>query len=241
MRDTHFTTTLGNAQPALRNPHSNNKISNMKTGEKIRQIRQSKNLTISEVENKAGISEGNLSRVERGLQWLSEEKLFALANALGCAVSDLFSENGTSVNVVATPMGGRRIPLIDYVRAGHMAEVADPYVVGDAEEWLQTDLTLSSNAFALKVKGDSMTPEFREGDVVIIDPSVEPLPGDFVVAKNSSEEATFKKYRPRGVGANGEMVFELVPLNEDYPSLKSDISSIRVIGTMIEHRKYRRR
>lgn len=149
--------------------------------------------------------------------------------------------SGQISNFERTPIGGRRIPLIDYVQAGHMAEVADPYVVGDAEEWLQTDLTLSSNSFALKIRGNSMLPEFKEGDVVLIDPSVEPLPGDFVVAKNSSEEATFKKYRPRGVGQNGELIFELIPLNEDYPSFKSDTTPIRIIGTMIEHRKYRRR
>ena len=37
-----------------------------------------------------------------------------------------------------------------------------------------------------------MEPDFREGDAVVIDPEVIPLPGDFVVAKNGEEEALFK-------------------------------------------------
>lgn len=122
-----------------------------------------------------------------------------------------------------------------------MSEAVDPYQVGDADDWLLTDLDLSSHAFALRIKGDSMLPEFREGDMVIIDPSVNPLPGDYVVAKNGENEATFKKYRPRGVNEQGLQVFELVPLNEDYPSMRSDITPIRIIGTMVEHRRYRKR
>jgi SOS-response transcriptional repressor LexA len=70
---------------------------------------------------------------------------------------------------------------------------------------------------------------------------VQPQPGDFVVAQNGEGEATFKKFRPRGANEIGQLVFELVPLNEDYPTMRSDLMPIRIIGTMIEHRKYRRR
>jgi SOS-response transcriptional repressor LexA len=84
-----------------------------------------------------------------------------------------------------------------------------------------------------------MRPEFREGDVVVIDPAIVPRPGDFVVG-SSQHGATFRKYRPRGPNANGEEVFELAPLNEDYPSMRSDITAITLVGTMVEHRRYRR-
>ena len=62
-----------------------------------------------------------------------------------------------------------------------------------------------------------------------------------MVAKNGDDEATFKKYRPRAVDARGSMVFELVPLNDDYPIIRSDVTPVRIVGTMVEHRKYRRR
>ena len=42
------------------------------------------------------------------------------------------------------------------------------------------------------------------------------------------DEATFKKYRPRGLNEQGQQVFELVPLNEDYPSMRSDLTAIRI-------------
>ncbi len=144
-------------------------------------------------------------------------------------------------NIAAAPMDVHRIPLISYVQAGVWTEVVDNFTAGDAEDWLMTDLHLSSHAFALEIKGDSMLKEFKPGDRVIIDPDVEPNPGDFVVAKNSKEEATFKKYRPRGTDETGRVVFELVPLNEDYETVRSDQHPIRIVGTMVEHRKYRSR
>lgn len=150
------------------------------------------------------------------------------------------SEKSGAANVEVAPMGDRRIPVISAIQAGMWAEILDNFAPGDADEWLMTDLELSASAFALTIRGDSMLPEFNPGDRVIIDPEVAPHPGDFVAAKNGEQEATFKKYRPRGMDAHGNMVFELVPLNDDYPTLRSDVEPIRIVGTMVEHRKYRR-
>jgi len=144
-------------------------------------------------------------------------------------------------NVDPAPLGKREVPVISYIQAGMMTEVVDPYALGDGFEKIMTDADVSEGAFALVIKGLSMEPEFREGDKVIIDPAVAPLPGDFVAAKNGHEEATFKKYRPRGSNEHGDQVFELVPLNEDFATLQSERDKMHIIGTMVEHRKYRRR
>ena len=146
----------------------------------------------------------------------------------------------TSTNVAPATMGGRRVPVISAIQAGMWAEIVDNFQPGDAGGWLLTDIDLSDSAFALDIRGNSMEPEFKDGDRVIIDPEIAPQPGDFVAAKNGEQEATFKKYRPRGMDAHGNIIFELVPLNDDYPTLRSDVQHIRIVGTMVEHRKYRR-
>ncbi|CAB3850168.1 putative HTH-type transcriptional regulator [Achromobacter insuavis] len=143
-------------------------------------------------------------------------------------------------NVLPAPMGSRRVPLIDYVQAGELTEIGVSFS-GEAMEYLLTDLRLSDYSFALEIQGESMSPEFRPGDRIIVDREVCPRPGDFVVARNGGFEATFKKYRPRGINAAGQDIFELVPLNEDFPTLYSDRQPLIVIGTMVEHRKYYRR
>lgn len=186
-----------------------------------------------------GVSHAGMIEAQRVIgcsaTWIQNE----VGDMLADAVDVKASKNAS--NVTQVPLGTRRIPLVSYVQAGHMTEAVDSYVVGDAGEWMLTDLDLSAHAFALRIKGDSMLPEFREGDTVIIDPAVGPLPGDYVVAKNGDNEATFKKYRPRGINERGDQVFELVPLNEDYPPIRSDLSHVHIIGTMVEHRRYRKR
>ena len=147
----------------------------------------------------------------------------------------------TSPDFIPVPLGTNRIPVIDYVQAGCWTEACGYTLPDGTIETILTDLELGSRAFALRVQGDSMAPDIVEGDVVIIDPD-EPLrPGDIVVAKNGSHEATIKQYRPRGYNAEGQEWFELVPRNDVYAPMRSDVCPITIIGVMVEHRRYRRR
>lgn len=246
MRVTHIIGFAKYAQYALRHTQFGTDNLPMSLGENIRRRRKARKWTILELSQRIGSDVGNLSRLERGKQGFSDEMLARLAGAFGCSVADLFTAPGTEANVVAASIGTRRIPLLSYVQAGALSECVIPYSHPPADDWLLTDLDLSPGSFALKIKGYSMhspTSEesFNEDDIVVIDPLVTPLPGDFVVAKNGDHEATFKKYRPRGVNEQGVMVFELVPLNPDYPSIRSDVSAVQIIGTMVEHRRYRKR
>jgi len=144
-------------------------------------------------------------------------------------------------NVVPAHLGLRPIPVISSVQAGALRDMETPYPTGAGYAYEYTDQDLSPWAFALDVEGLSMSPEFKPGDRIIVDPEISPNPGDFVVARNGSEQATFKKYRPRGIDGAGNMVFELVPLNDDYPTLRSDTEHLSIIGVVTEHRKKLRR
>ena len=77
---------------------------------------------------------------------------------------------------------------------------------------------------------------------MIIDPMVPPRPGDLVVAKrDNDQEATFKRYRLRSQDEQGRDVIELKPMNPDWPTLIIDRNNPgHIVGTMVEHRRYRR-
>ncbi len=88
------------------------------------------------------------------------------------------------------------------------------------------------SVFALRIKGDSMEPEFREGDVVIVNPHVEAKPGDYVVVKNDEEEATFKQLKKFGD------TLVLHPLNSKYEDieLKKGVK-YRIVGKVVKKEK----
>ncbi|SMB88012.1 SOS-response transcriptional repressor LexA (RecA-mediated autopeptidase) [Pasteurella testudinis DSM 23072] len=144
-------------------------------------------------------------------------------------------------NVIPATLGSHSVPLISHVQAGTWTGINDlKDTIGDYE-YILTGLEVSEDSFALTIKGDSMEPEFYEGDIVIVDPNIKPIAGEFVVAVNGEYEATFKKYRVVGTDDLWREQFELVPLNSDYPVKSSLNEEIRIVGTMVEHRSYRRK
>ncbi|MCB8769369.1 LexA family protein [Acinetobacter soli] len=92
--------------------------------------------------------------------------------------------------------------------------------------------------FGVIVQGKSMEPEFLEGDFLIVDATLIPKPGSFVIAQNAISSAIFKKYRVLSHDENGKDIFELVSLNDDFPKLSSLTSEIRIIGVVIQHIRY---
>lgn len=147
----------------------------------------------------------------------------------------------SNVEPVVIPQG-RRVPILSYVQAGNWREVCEQATAFDGNvEYVTAGVDIGPCGFGLWVRGDSMSPEFKEGDLIVIDPDEAPRPGDYVVASNGSNEATFKKYRARGEYENGQPRFELVPLNEDHETLSTDQTPIIIIGVVVEHRSFFKR
>lgn len=188
----------------------------------------------------------HLSQIKNGMREMGDavaRRIEAMTNKPRGWMDTLHEEEKDKAfgNVRPAPMDIRRIPVISYVQAGNPKEVINDYAPGTGMAEIWTDLELGPDAFALIIEGDSMEPDFKAGDKVLIDPSVQPRAGQYVVAKCPGEEATFKRYRPRGRDQEGNDRFELVPLNDAYGPILSDTSHpCMIIGTMVEHRRYGR-
>lgn len=209
----------------------------MNLADRVKQKRLELGLTQTEAAEKAGIRQQSWQSIEDG-KTLKPRNIVGIAKALKCDAGWLM--NGGTFMPMAE-VGSRRVPLISYVQAGALAEKNPIEAFDGSLEYVLTDLDVSNFTFALRIEGDSMEPDFKAGDVIIIDPELEPTPGEFVVAKNAGQQATFKKYRPTYTDIKGCQHFELVPLNDDYPVINSDQQPLVIIGVMIEHRIYRRK
>lgn len=133
----------------------------------------------------------------------------------------------------------RFVPLLSYIQAVNPMEIEKekPSSVGLDEQLAKV---ASANSFALLIKDKSMEPLFTPGDVIVIDPTIKPSPGEYVVAKlNNSNTLIFRKYRP--IYNNGTHQFELIALNEDWGKIiLTEKVDGEIIGTLIEHRCRRR-
>ncbi|WP_429169321.1 LexA family protein [Aeromonas hydrophila] len=213
--------------------------------ERIKELRKKHGLTQKQVGERIGASRASVSQWESGDVSPSADYLVALARMFGVSAHWLSTGKGSpelsNVEPAEIPRGSR-VPILSYVQAGHWREMCEQASSFDGNvEYVAASVDIGPYGFGLWLRGNSMTPFFNEGDLVIVDPDETPRPGDYVVAKNGDEEATFKKYRPRGIDESGKEVFELVPLNEDYPTMYSDRQSIEIIGVMVEHRSFRKR
>lgn len=128
-----------------------------------------------------------------------------------------------------------KIPVLDFVQAGNWRSVGYDGVTPMDYTYIAYKGVHGDAIFALVVDGDSMTPDFKQGDMIVVDTQKQPTPGCYVVAQNGEIEATFKKYKVSGYDDNGRDVFELVPLNDDYPTLYSNKQHIEIIGVVIQH------
>lgn len=216
-------------------------MNNETIGERIKRRRTELKLTQKELANAIkGVSNVAISQWESDTTKPNSENILDLSTVLQCDISWLLRGNGQS-NVLPASIGGNRIPLISYIQAGKWLGISSLKESCGDFDYVFTDLDVSEDAFALSIIGDSMEPEFKEEDVIIIDPQVQPVAGEFVVAINGDYEATFKKYRPLEIDEYGRTQFELIPLNSDYPKMSSLKQQISIIGTMVEHRIYRRK
>ncbi|MCF5767925.1 LexA family protein [Aeromonas veronii] len=218
----------------------------------IKSRRKALKMTQDDLALLVGVSRVSVSQWERGDTSPKGGNFLKLASALGLAPESLMqgSEAGSvtepklgyhNAELAVIPRGSR-VPILSYVQAGNWREMCEQASTFDGNvEYVTASVDIGPCGFGLWLRGNSMTPQFNEGDLVIVDPDEQPRPGDFVVAKNGSDEATFKKYRPRGIDENGQEVFELVPLNDDYPPMHSDRQHIEIIGVMVEHRIFRKR
>lgn len=210
-------------------------------GSRIYALRQERKLTQGQLGKAVGVSDVTVGYWERDLNVPGGKSLSKLSQYFGVSETYLLYGKEDHSNISPAVIGVVRVPVISYVQAGAWTAESDARDLEGNIEYILSGNNTSQGTFALKIKGKSMEPEFVEGDLILVDPELTPHPGDYVVAKNGEDEATFKKYRARGFNEEGQEIFELVPLNNDYAVRSSAKEKFHIIGVLVEHRRLIRR
>lgn len=78
----------------------------------------------------------------------------------------LDTENAELGNPQVSTIRFKRIPILSYVQAGMLTDNGQEQY----DEWAIVPETLPEKTFALRVRGDSMSPNFQEGQLLFVDP-----------------------------------------------------------------------
>lgn len=94
-----------------------------------------------------------------------------------------------SAEVSRSPVG---IPVVGTSQGGpDHAWLEMGYPPGFGDEYLNVT-SRDHHAYALRVRGNSMAPRIREGDVILVEPTTTPDPGDDVVVKTRDGQVMVK-------------------------------------------------
>jgi len=119
------------------------------------------------------------------------------------------------------PHPGGGVPILGRIRAGEpilAEENIDEYLAIDGR------IFRTENGFGLTVVGDSMQGAgIRDRDIVIVNPDIEPLRGDIVVAILGDEATVKRWYMDNGM-------VRLQPENADYVPVVVKAEDVRIIG-----------
>ena len=92
------------------------------------------------------------------------------------------------------PSRGNHHPLLAWDQVGKGHEISEDKPPPYGTDLLLCPVKCSDETFVLRVRGASMEPNFREGELIFVDPNVSPSHGKYVVVHfENSNEATFKQ------------------------------------------------
>lgn len=129
------------------------------------------------------------------------------------ALQEMVERTAGNIEHVAT---SHAVPVINKVSAGYPRDFTDlSYPRGVADEYVGCPDIFDRDAFAARVHGDSMTPKYSEGDIVIFSPAAQPKDGDDCFVRFADGHTTFKRAFFEQ-DEKGQQVIRLQPRNERY-------------------------
>ena len=184
-------------------------------------------MTQQELASKLYISQQAVGKWERGESTPNPDAIIAMAKIFGVSADTLLGES-----IPPPSTGGAWIPVLGDVAAGIPIEAIEN-IVGYEE--IDAVMAATGDYFGLRIKGASMEPRMREGDVVIVRKQDDADNGDTAVVLVNGDSATVKKIKkmPDGI--------QLIPTNPTYDPIyytaaEVEALPVRIIGRVVELR-----
>lgn len=203
---------------------------------RLKELRKEKRLNQRELAYRLSIAPSTISMYENGNREPNFEILEQLADFFNVDINYLLGKTNKTTKLIFEDdpkTQGIKIPVLDQVAAGIPITAVEDVL--DYEEIPQS-WSNQGEFFGLRIKGNSMTPELNNGDVVIVKKQSTADNGDTVIAMVNGDDATCKKYKRTEAG------IMLIPNNSEYETMfytNEQIQSlpVNIIGRVVELRR----
>jgi repressor LexA len=191
---------------------------------RLKALRKQRSLTQVDLAKKFGVSQQAIAKWETAHSFPESRTVAGLAEFF-----DVTSDYLLGITDSVYPSGPfSNVKIIGTVKAGYDAlAYEEDYGVAVAE------VEDPDSYRYLNVKGDSMEPYIRHGDLALVKLQETLKNGDLGVVIYGDGEATLKEYYYK----NG--IVKLVPFNEEYETIEitgDDLERFRVFGKVVETR-----
>lgn len=160
----------------------------MEFGDKLRSLRTKAGLTQLDIAEKLDVSAAAIGAWENGRAKPRLTKLGQLAELLGTSAADLMGEDATEAAISGS---SRMVPLLGFA---HMGEPCDEGSLADEVEVPASIADAHPRGFMVHAQGGCMDNRFPHDALLLVDPDMEPVNGQPVLAETSDYGAVVRNY-----------------------------------------------
>lgn len=160
----------------------------MDFAQKLRQMREIAGLTQGDLADKLDVSRPAVSSWESGKIRPRLNKLQQLADLFGTTVADLMGEDASEAAISGA---SRMVPLLGFA---HMGEPCDEGNLADEVEVPASIAEAHPRGFMVHAQGGCMDNRFPHDALLLVDPDMEPVNGQPVLAETSDYGAVVRNY-----------------------------------------------
>ena len=160
----------------------------MDFAQKLRQMREKAGLTQGDLADKLDVSRPAVSSWESGKIRPRLNKLQQLADLFDTTVADLMGEDAAEAAISGT---SRMVPLLGFA---HMGEPCDEGSLSDEVEVPASVAEAHPRGFMVHAQGGCMDNRFPHDALLLVDPDMEPVNGQPVLAETSDYGAVVRNY-----------------------------------------------
>lgn len=192
-------------------------------GKRIKELRLKKGVTQEELGKVIGVQKAAILKYESGLvENMKRSSIKKLAEYFNVKPSYLMGLDNNIINVYSS------------VHAGILSEMIENIV--DTEEISEKMANSGKKYFGLKVRGDSMSPTYMDGDTLIVEKTSTCESGQDCIVAINGDEAFLKRVF---INENGITIQSLNAKYQPHTFTNKDIVElpVKIIGVVVELRR----